>query len=94
MDHPGKQYITELLDHFEHDGPNGTYLCLVFPVMVSDGKEMVFIRNPRSIEYVRNVSEQILLGLDLLHEQGLVHCGKLLSPLAVILAMWRLLTLI
>ena len=28
LNHPGKKHIIELLDHFEHDGPNGNHLCL------------------------------------------------------------------
>lgn len=34
------------------------------------------MRYPRSMEHVRIVSEKIMLGLDFLHEQGIVHCGK------------------
>ncbi|EDN03941.1 hypothetical protein I7I51_05199 [Histoplasma capsulatum] len=36
LDHPGKGHVIELLDYFEHDGPNGTHLCLVLPAMISD----------------------------------------------------------
>lgn len=28
--HFGKKHIIQLLDHFEHEGPNGTHPCLVF----------------------------------------------------------------
>ncbi|KAL2848751.1 hypothetical protein BJX68DRAFT_238636 [Aspergillus pseudodeflectus] len=40
IDHQGRGHVLELLDHFRHDGPNGTHLCLVLPAMVSDGKDM------------------------------------------------------
>ncbi|KAA8644834.1 uncharacterized protein ATNIH1004_009042 [Aspergillus tanneri] len=47
LDHPGKRHVIKLLDHFEHRGPNGIHLCLIFPVLVSDGKEMVLAGKPR-----------------------------------------------
>ncbi|KZF23983.1 serine protein kinase [Xylona heveae TC161] len=72
-EHPGRNHVIPLLDHFEHDGPNGKHLCLVFPVMLSDGQSMTFKSKPRHADYIRAVSKQILLGLDFLHEQGLVH---------------------
>ncbi|KAL6229441.1 hypothetical protein BDW75DRAFT_249664 [Aspergillus navahoensis] len=41
LDHPGKRYVLELLDHFKHDSPNGTHLCLVLPVIVSDNLDFL-----------------------------------------------------
>jgi serine/threonine-protein kinase SRPK3 len=76
--HPGKSHVLQLLDHFEHKGPNGLHLCLVFPVMMSDGEAMTVRENPRYPGYVREISNQILLGLDYLHDQGLVHGGMYL----------------
>ncbi|KZN94383.1 Protein kinase [Penicillium chrysogenum] len=38
--HTGKEHVISLLDHFEHEGPNGLHLCLVFPIMMSDGEAM------------------------------------------------------
>lgn len=71
--HPGKNHVLQLLDQFEHKGPNGVHLCLVFPVMMSDGEAMTVRENPRCSGYVREVSKQILLGLNYLHDQGLIH---------------------
>ncbi|CAG8221777.1 unnamed protein product [Penicillium olsonii] len=71
--HPGKNHVLQLLDQFEHKGPNGLHLCLVFPVMMSDGQAMTIREKPRCPGYVREISKQILLGLDYLHDQGLVH---------------------
>jgi serine/threonine-protein kinase SRPK3 len=31
--HPGHEHITQLVDTFEHTGPNGRHVCLVFEVM-------------------------------------------------------------
>lgn len=75
--HPGKEHVLELLDYFEHDGPNGTHLCLVLPAMVSDGEGMTVNGRPHQAAYVQSISKQLLLGLDFLHTLGIVHCGTL-----------------
>ncbi|RAL01818.1 kinase-like protein [Aspergillus ibericus CBS 121593] len=74
MDHPGKGHVIELLDHFYHTGPNGTHLCLVFPVMISDGQAMTISGNSHEAGYIQAISRQLLLGLDFLHQSGIVHC--------------------
>ena len=76
LNHPGKAHVIELLDHFHHKGPNGNHLCLVLPVMISDGEGMTISGMPHSAGYVQMVSHQILLGLDFLHKSSIVHCGK------------------
>ena len=76
FEHPGSKHVLELLDHFEHDGPNGIHLCLVLPVMMSDGESMTVRDIPRQSSYVRAISQQILLGLDFLHGIGVIHGGK------------------
>ncbi|PYI31120.1 serine protein kinase [Aspergillus indologenus CBS 114.80] len=73
-DHPGKGHVVGILDYFSHTGPNGTHLCLVFPAMISDGEAMTISGKPRGVGYIQTVSRQILLGLDLLHQSGIVHC--------------------
>ncbi|RDK45516.1 serine protein kinase [Aspergillus phoenicis ATCC 13157] len=74
FDHPGKTHVVELLDNFYHRGPNGSHLCLVFPVMISDVQEMIVTWTPRQAGYVETMSHQILLGLDFLHRSDIVHC--------------------
>ncbi|QKX58581.1 uncharacterized protein TRUGW13939_05706 [Talaromyces rugulosus] len=74
VDHPGKNHVLQLLDHFMHDGPNGTHLCLVFPVMLFDGNSMTVTGIRHGVEYVETISKQLLLGLDFLHGQGIIHC--------------------
>ncbi|KAL4807891.1 serine protein kinase [Aspergillus unguis] len=71
--HPGKKHVLQLLDYFEHPGPNGLHLCIVFPVMMSDGQAMTIRGKPRYPNYVREISKQILLGLSYIHDQGLIH---------------------
>ncbi|PYH73801.1 serine protein kinase [Aspergillus vadensis CBS 113365] len=74
IDHPGKKNVIELLDHFYHTGPNGTHMCLVLPMMISDGAAMTIIGSPREIGYIRAVSRHLSMGLDFLHQSGIVHC--------------------
>ncbi|KAL5044810.1 hypothetical protein BDW71DRAFT_185419 [Aspergillus fruticulosus] len=72
-DHPGKCHVVEILDHFYHDGPNGSHLSLVLPFMLLDGHGMTVTGKPHNAAYVRSISKQIILGLDFLHSQGMVH---------------------
>ena len=76
LKHPGKEYVVQLLDYFEHVGPNGTHLCLVLPFMVINGSDIVLSFKPTHAEYVRSISRQLSLGLDYLHAEGILHCGK------------------
>lgn len=76
--HPGEGHVVQLLDHFEHEGPNGLHLCLVFPVMLSDGETMTVREKPRYSGYVREISKQLLQGLDFIHSRGLIHGGTYL----------------
>ncbi|KAK9357847.1 kinase-like domain-containing protein [Lipomyces starkeyi] len=73
LEHAGQRHVIQLLDHFEHGGPNGTHLCLVLPVMMSDGEAMTIRGKPRQVSYVRAISKQILLGLDFIHKRGIIH---------------------
>jgi hypothetical protein len=34
-------HVTELIDHFQHDGPNGIHLCLMFEPMGPSASTMV-----------------------------------------------------
>lgn len=74
--HPGKNYVLELLDHFEHRGPNGTHLCLVLPFMFSDAQLINDEFEKRQAKYVRDLGSRILLGLDFLHAIGIIHGGQ------------------
>ena len=76
LGHPGKTHVIELLNQFYHTGPNGNHLCLVFPMMISDGMALTITEVPHQAEYVQNNSRQLLLGLDFLHQSGIVHCGE------------------
>lgn len=76
LDHSGKAHVMELLDYFHHTGPNGNHLCLVLPVMISDGEAITASGILHQAGYVQTISRQLLLGLDFLHQSDIVHCGK------------------
>jgi len=74
--HPGRQHIVSLLDHFEHSGPNGEHVCLVFEALgesvLSTIKRYQYRGLP--IHIVKQITKQVLLGLDYLHREcGVIH---------------------
>jgi len=74
--HPGRQHIVSLLDHFEHSGPNGVHECLVFEALgesvLSTIKRYQYRGLP--IHIVKQITKQVLLGLDYLHREcGVIH---------------------
>ncbi|EDN02332.1 predicted protein [Histoplasma mississippiense (nom. inval.)] len=76
LDHPGKGHVIELLDYFEHDGPNGTHLCLVLPAMISDGEitSVVYIgpkAGTRLMSLPSSMESTTYLGLGLFGSFGL-----------------------
>lgn len=95
-DHPGKFHIMSLLGTFELKGPNGEHKCLVFEVMGPSAASMIEhlpsnllsstaprIRYPTWM--AKSILRQILLGIDFLHQAGIVHGdlqpGNLLFPI-------------
>jgi serine/threonine-protein kinase SRPK3 len=85
--HPGRQHIVSLLDHFEHKGPNGTHICLVFEALgesiLSTIKRYQYRGLP--VHIVKQITKQVLLGLDYLHREcGVIHTD--LKPENVLIA--------
>ena len=80
--HPGYTHVLTLIDHFQHTGPNGTHLCLVSEVLGPSIGELLnapgrhatdSTRYPKTV--VREISRQALLGLQYIHNAGVVHGG-------------------
>ncbi|KAN0066973.1 Protein kinase-like domain containing protein [Elaphomyces granulatus] len=76
--------VTELLDKFDHEGPNGVHLCLVFEPMgpsVNSMVEELPCFNPRyehmNVRYpfwmAKRILRQALQGLEFLHRNGIAH---------------------
>ncbi|ORY05114.1 kinase-like protein [Basidiobolus meristosporus CBS 931.73] len=75
-DSPGRLYVVELLDHFKHAGPNGVHVCMVFEVLGENLLSLIKKYNHKGIptNIVKEISRQILLGLDYLHREcGIIH---------------------
>ncbi|KAI9375120.1 kinase-like domain-containing protein [Aspergillus egyptiacus] len=73
--HLGYPYITHLIDSFDHHGPNGRHVCLVFPVMGktlrSFGTWFDDDRVPDRL--MQHFTTQLLLALDYAHDSGVIH---------------------
>lgn len=78
------QYITRLLDEFEHQGSNGTHKCLVFEPMGPSVNSMVeelpqFKPRKRGMkiryppQMAMSILKQSLQALAFLHENGIAH---------------------
>ncbi|KAK7435988.1 hypothetical protein CaCOL14_003813 [Colletotrichum acutatum] len=75
-DHPGRKHVVSLLDSFEHKGPNGTHVCMVFEVLGENLLGLIKKWNHRGIPtaLVKQITKQVLLGLDYLHREcGIIH---------------------
>lgn len=80
----GARHITQLLDEFEHRGPNGIHKCLVFEPMGPSVNTMVEelpqfkprrwemkVRHPPQM--AKSILKQSLQSLTFLHENGIAH---------------------
>ncbi|KZO94953.1 kinase-like protein [Calocera viscosa TUFC12733] len=74
--HPGFPHVLTLLDEFRFKGPNGQHIVLVTDVL---GEDLVRVRRRYdsgrlAVGVVKQISKQVLLGLQYLHEEvGLTH---------------------
>ncbi|OAA34184.1 Protein kinase-like domain protein [Metarhizium rileyi] len=71
----GYDHVCHLLDDFEHRGPNGTHVCLVFELMGetlrSFGAWFAESRLPNSV--MRRFAMQLLFVLDFAHDHNVIH---------------------
>ena len=69
--------LPQLDDSFEHSGPHGVHLCLVFPRLYTtlSNVRKTLPDNHFAPGTVRKVVEGVLDGLDALHSAGIIHTG-------------------
>ena len=75
-EHPGRKHVVSLLDSFEHKGPHGVHVCMVFEVLGENLLGLIKRWNHRGIPMalVKQITKQVLLGLDYLHREcGIIH---------------------
>ncbi|KAH8056697.1 hypothetical protein JL721_9981 [Aureococcus anophagefferens] len=68
--------VVRLLDHFEHSGPNGRHVCMVFEMLGANLLSVIRKSEYRGlpIDSVRDVCRQICMGLDFLHRRcSIIH---------------------
>lgn len=69
-------HCCRLLDHFDHSGPHGRHVCMVFEVLGDNLLALIRAYNHRGIPMpvVRHLAHQILVALDFLHTTcGIIH---------------------
>ncbi|KAL6748122.1 kinase-like domain-containing protein, partial [Haematococcus lacustris] len=75
-DPSNSKHCVHLLDHFQHTGPNGRHVCMVFEVLGDNLLALIKMFDYRGvpIPIVRNLARQMLVGLDYLHrELQIIH---------------------
>ncbi|QKX57758.1 uncharacterized protein TRUGW13939_04878 [Talaromyces rugulosus] len=91
----GKSHVMNMLDFFEHKGPNGVHRCLVFELMgpsvasasedlLDDVVDASSEQQRFPIWMVKRILHHTLLGIEFLHANGIAHGdlqqGNLLFP--------------
>ncbi|RGP69582.1 cmgc srpk kinase [Fusarium sporotrichioides] len=74
--HPGSSRITQLLDHFTLEGPNGSHECLVLEIAgpnIADSVGPYCYGSRLPAELLKVVTKQVLQGLDFLTLNDIAH---------------------
>lgn len=77
----GYDFICHLVDDFEHEGPNGTHVCLVFELMGETLASFGVWFPDHMIPYptMRKFTLQLICALGFAHERNVIHTGNLFS---------------
>ena len=69
--HPGARKVVKLVDSFEHEGPNGTHVCMCFEVLGDNLLALIKRYDYRGIPLraVKAICRDVLMGLDYLHSR-------------------------
>lgn len=73
----GYEQICHLVDDFEHEGPNGTHVCLIFELIGENLRSFSawFPESRLPNQVMRRFTIQLLLALDYAHDNNVVHTG-------------------
>lgn len=90
---PGQNHVLPRLNHFRHEGDEGTHVCLVSPVSGHHlGLQTAKFEQSRiPVAVMKEVARQLLQGLDYLHQEcHIIHTGKSPSSKPVLLPLREL----
>lgn len=77
LDHPGRKNTMQMLEHFDHVGPNGLHRCLVLellgPNISLEAESYDSDRLPGCLAW--EVTKQTTQALDYIHKSGIAHGG-------------------
>ncbi|KAI9888925.1 MAG: hypothetical protein M1814_006157 [Vezdaea aestivalis] len=75
--HPGRKFVSRLLDWFYHDGPNGRHCCTVQEPLGQRLSNVISRADDQGIRFdhtlARRVSKQVLYAISFLHSCGIAH---------------------
>jgi serine/threonine-protein kinase SRPK3 len=74
----GSEFVVQLIDEFEHTGPNGIHRCIISEVLgppLSSDIEDLYPSEEYPIGLAKRIVAQIARGLEYLHHCGVVHGG-------------------
>lgn len=76
-DHPGQRFVRLISDSFEVAGPHGTHTCLLYPPAGLDMSDCMQCLPGKTltVPLLRAVVRNILLALDYLHQENIIHTG-------------------
>lgn len=74
---PGYRHISHLLDHFTHQGPNGTHICLVLEPLGLSCLDVYRALPIMPFSLIKRICKHVLLSLQYMHDEcSLVHTGR------------------
>lgn len=78
-EHPGQERLRVVIDEFQTTGVLGTHQCLVFIPLGLTYTQFCHKLPDRALnkELLQQSLIMVLLGLDFLHQAGVVHTGEL-----------------
>lgn len=76
--HPGRSNVAQLLDSFDHKGPNGQHICVVMELLGPTLFKIAEISPEYRLkaDLARRVSGQIVNAVAYLHSCGVTHGGE------------------
>jgi len=75
----GNQYVVRMLDHFDHQGPNGLHRCIITELLgpsLASNIEELYDDEIFPPEIAKRFVFQVAMGIKYLHKRNVVHGGN------------------